>query len=182
MAGGTVMTITSITSVKYPSGGARVSWESDATPPDEFRVFVNGEFVKTTLKTYIDLPAQDGPVRVDVFDSDDTVSVPQQSATGRHSVRWKSDSNARAYRVERLINSEWVTEQWVTEIGRRMYQVVLSGLPDETTQQVRVVAVDVTDQETVIETISFRVVAQPAPVIPSVAYGGPGEIILSEAT
>lgn len=130
-----------------------------------FYWYKDGRFFMSERSGVIELSVSP-QTRIDVFDT--SSERPQQGISPGMLMRWKSVTGAVSYRVERYNGATWDEVQTILETGARLYRVLVRGLADETTHQLRVVATDAAGVETAVYTNEGLLVRHPD--IPSQAY------------
>lgn len=168
------MSIINLTSIVTPGGGHRITWDT-TLPNTLFRIFINGQYTETISAKYYDLAA--GNFDFDVFDDDEPTAKPRAGINSKYTVRWPRSTTAASYRIELDVSGQWVTVENVPQSNLRFFEVRLLALPDDTDQTIRVIGIDETNEEWVIDTKTFRVVRYPD--IPNVTIGtgsNPGDL------
>jgi len=158
----------------------RVLWESDATPPVTYWIYVDGIFLGTQTADFIDIVERTVPTRVAVFDTEDH-PAPAPGIDGALTLRWLDVANAVAYRVERDIGEGFEAVGHLNDDGSRDgWEFRLTGLPDETVVTARVYAIDAAGEELLAAETSAMVVRVPDVPLVSLAVAA-GDLTVSEA-
>lgn len=159
--------ILSMTSAPIGRNAWRVSWTSDLESPT-YRVYVNGVSWGEQLVAWVDLNTSNASATVEVFDDDEPGALPIANVGGELLVRWASDPVAIEYRIDKRTSGDWSEVTTLEADGRRGYEHRITGLPDETSVDVRVVGIDAIEGETTVLTRTAFIIRVPDP--PELAF------------
>jgi hypothetical protein len=156
-----------------------INYSSDLGGTPTFFIYQDGEFVTNTTETVWTFTTQPNvSLIVDILDS---ATLPLATLSGRVTIAWDGDTDAKHYRIEELVLSTWTLRQIVAEINEGSYSWKSRWLEDETTHQFRVISVGENDEEANARVFAILIVRNPDPVLPTFKYDESDGTVLVEA-
>ena len=148
----------------------RVIWTSSLGADTPCRVFVDGQYVRTTRAQHVDLSLEDGrSATVEVLD--DLVTQPQLDTSPFVELRWPSVPKAKRYRVEQLIAAVWTVIGEVANKPGGELSYRLPALPGSSTDHdFRVTTIGDDDNESTATGVKVTMVKRPDPPSVSVTF------------
>jgi len=165
------MTITSVDSQQIASSMYLVTWSSDIVGAT-FYVYNNGELVDITKTNNYTVSVAEGSYPyIEISDSGEIVSKAGQSHSD---LEWDQVANTKEYRVEEWDGTSWVVRERIRDDGSPGYQYRSLPSVDETSSQIRVIAVGVNESESSAATSAYATPRHPE--IPEVLYTYDGSL------
>ncbi len=164
-----VVVITSI--VQQDLTSFKIAFRSQRTPPVSFRVVREGDtitsFTSSTGNGSVVLTVGSGESPYfEILDNDN--QRPHDAYSGDATLQWRVIEGASSYAVQEFIDSEWTTEQTVTEDGTNNHLFVTRWLEDSQLHQFQVVPIDASGHAGTPITRTIDMVRTPD--VPSVSY------------
>ena len=153
-----------------------VTYSSNLASPT-FRVYYQGRLIDESARTSVHIDSETEP-QVEVYDA--TTTPTQWTYPGRVRLQWYHQADAEGYRVYEYVNSTWLERQTLSDHGPAYHTWQSRWLPDVTTAQFRVVALDSLRNEGTEIDVTVFIVRNPDPPEVSVTYTG-GNIVVSNA-
>jgi len=124
----------------------------------------------------------DEPPALEVTDTNDITEPESTLYPGFLTIQWEQVDVAAYYEVDRYEGSAWVNKGVIREQGLGYYKHITETIPDGSSEQWRVVAVDSEGNSSVALSMVFAMKCHPEPPGVAVAYdSGTGDITVSEA-
>lgn len=146
----------------------RLTWESDATPPVVYRIYIDGILVSKTTQTYRTFEMSLGDqLQVEIRDDD---TAPIYAYPGKLLLTWEPVSGADKYNIQEYSGSAWTLRGVVQSSGKTYYSFYTPTLADCETHQWRILPIGADGAEGTAKTFSVFMVRRPDPPTITATY------------
>jgi hypothetical protein len=147
-----------------PTGPTSFRLQASSTLPEtDYRWFRDGVLYSVGRESFLDVRvSRSSQATFSVLDDEeDADALIEAGVSSGLVIWWTRRESTQLYRVERWTGSEWVLVEIINESGLAVYSVAVEGLADETLHTLRIVAVDLTQQQAVIATRTAFLIRRP---------------------
>ena len=155
------MAVTFNPEIATAPNAALVTWHSDKENP-EYRIYLDHQYVRTTRTQSLTVTKQELESKtIEVLD--DEVTHPKDAGPASKIFEWNAVADAKKYRVEQLIDAEWVpVKDIASDVGRLKYTTPPLG-NSVTEHELRVTSVGQNENESSPVAVSVVNVRHPDP-------------------